>query len=66
MNTEIEKQIAEVFEKLLTVCDGHPFAVNKAALQLVRDYMIRMELTSSPQQVIAPTTQEALSAVSSE
>lgn len=53
---EVEKEIAQVFEDVLNVCNGHPFAINKAALQLARDYMVRME-TAAPAGESSPSSE---------
>jgi len=43
---EVEQEVAVVFEQIIAACDGHSFAVNKTALQLARDFMIRTEATT--------------------
>jgi hypothetical protein len=51
---EMEQEIQKVVQKILDVCNGNSFIVNKAALQLIRDHMIREEfaLSQNPKEEI--------------
>jgi len=46
-NIEIEKEIAEIYNQILDICNNHSFAANKVALLLARDTIIREEIKGS-------------------